>query len=268
MGLIKNQNASALLRDAVVLDLGDIASQADAIRRQAKKDAEHIVSEARRVSDRVLANKQQEGFDRGMQEGYKEGYAHGLKEGEQFAREEKAPMIADSLNAWTDALTVFDACRSNLFLEAKQDVLWLALEVAERVIYRVIEHDPTVIEDQMAETLRLLARRTAVAVHVNPRDLDIAREVMPLLIQQIDHCTDAAVVADADVSPGGCYVRAGNGEIDARIETQIQRIVETLLPVQDDSDAATDEAESSDSSAPSIDDVSDAGANEAESETP
>ena len=153
-----------------------------------------------------------------------------MEDGNQRAFEEMKQAIDSSRQAWRGALDVFIACRENLEQEAKQDVLRLSLELAERIIYRAIAQDPTIIEDQLAETLQLLAERTAVVVHVNPRDLTTAEAIMPELVDQLKLGPHVTVVADGDVSAGGCYVRAGHGDIDARIETQLSRIVETLLP--------------------------------------
>jgi len=242
MGLIRNKEAAAMLRDAVVLDLGDIAGQADAIRRKAREDADEILREARSQAEGVLADKQDEGYRAGYEKGHEAEFAAGRDEGRRQAISQMSDSIEQALGAWTDALNLFSACRENLQTEARHDVLCLALEIAERIVYRVVEQDPTVIEDQMAETLQLLAERTAVVIHVHPDDLETARAILPTLIERIENCADAALVPDEAVSRGGCRLRAGQGEIDARIETQIERIVRMLLPDAEDRASANDSA--------------------------
>lgn len=248
MGLIRNKNAAVLLRDAVVLDLGDIASQADEIRRCARMDAKRITDEARAAADLLSKSRKEEGYESGYQEGFEAGFAQGVEDGNQRACDEMKQAIDSSQQAWHGALDVFIACRENLEQEAKQDVLRLSLELAERIIYRAIAQDPTIIEDQLAETLQLLSERTAVVVHVNPRDLATAEAIMPELIDQLKLGPHVRVVGNGDVSAGGCYVRAGHGDIDARIETQLSRIVETLLPstgretIAEDTETAIDNA--------------------------
>ncbi len=230
MGLIRNQNAAALTRNAVVLDLSDIAGQAEEIRTRAKADAEQIVIDARQLARKLSSSGNDLGYREGLDRGHREGMKIGLAEGRAEAQQAMAESIELGMRAWTLALTDFQGRRERLQQEARQDVLRLALDIGERVVYRVIETDETTIRDQLSATLRLLATRTAVVVQLNPADLEMAQKIMPSLVAEFDHCDDMTLVADDAITRGGCLVRTGTGAIDAQIETQVRRIMDTLLP--------------------------------------
>ncbi len=230
MSLIRNQNAAALTRNAVVLDLSDIAGQAEEIRRRASADAEQIIVDARKLARKLSSSGNDMGYRDGLERGHAEGLERGLVEGRQQAAAAMMESIESGLQAWGSALGEFKNRREKLQQEARQDVLRLALDIGKRIVYRVVESEETIIGDQMADALRMLAAQTAVVIELNPADVEVATEIMPRLVAEFDHCDDIKLVADATITRGGCFVRTGTGAIDARIETQIERIMDTLLP--------------------------------------
>ncbi len=56
----------------------------------------------------------------------------------------------------------------------------------------------------------------------------------PLPAQPADHLkdqlahTNAHIVSDNTVTSGGCYIKAGNSEIDATMETRWRRVLEAI----------------------------------------
>ena len=70
-------------------------------------------------------------------------------------------------------------------LAACEDVLRLALAVAEKVTYRIIQTDSTVIGDQLAEALSLLVAPRAVTVAIAPQDRALVESMLPELIDKI-----------------------------------------------------------------------------------
>ena len=76
--------------------------------------------------------------------------------------------------------------------------------------------------------LRGIVERERVTVLVNPADLDIVREAMDGLrasLGGMDHCV---VEAERRVGRGGCLVRTPVGDIDARVETKLERAGEVV----------------------------------------
>lgn len=230
MAVIRSRQAAALVREAVVLDLGDLARQGEAIRQRAVAQADQILREARDEARRIA----QSAAEKGHAEGFKTGLAEGQRQGAETGRNEAfarhAAAIEALLKQWTEALGAFIESRKTLLTEARLDVLRLALAIAERVVFRTVEIDPGIIEDQMAEALSLLARRSALTIRLHPRDLELAQAVLPRLAEQMHQCEHAALAPDESITPGGCVVQAGSTTIDSTIETQLDRIVATLLP--------------------------------------
>ena len=232
MALIRSKQAAALSRDAVVLDLGDLARQGQAIREKAQRDAERLLADARTQARRIVEEATHAGREEGVQQGLTEGREKGRAEGRAEALNRAATALRDFEAAWQQALDEFTAARHAMLVEFKTDVVRLALAIARRVVRRAAALDPTVVHEQIEAALQMVARKTAVSVFVSPRDLDLAGAILPSLKARFQDGVDLSLAADESIAPGGCIVRAGSGEIDATLATQLDRIAEALLPGQ------------------------------------
>ena len=239
MALIRNANAATIAREAIVLDLGDLREQGERMIRAARAEAERVVSDARTERGRILAGACEEGRAEGHERGLEQGRITGREEAKGQALDEHRERLARVESAWTGALGEFAARREDLVQGALRDVLRLAVTIAERVAKRAIELDPRVVEHQLAAVLAVVVRPTELVVRINPRDRATVERALPGLMAAMPAVRCAEIVDDAAVERGGCIARtrgeagsgdAGGGEIDARIETQLDRIVEAILP--------------------------------------
>lgn len=239
MPLIKNAQSARLINSAVVLDLGDLDRQAQRILENAKAKARKTLDEAKEKSDKLIANADAVGHAQGLKRGLEEGREQGRKEGHEQAIAELRPQLQQIVESWTAALEQWEASRSEMLLSAKEDALAFAVAMGEKIIFRTIEVDPSIVEDQLADALALLSQPSAVTITVNPADRDLVEEVLPELMRSADACKHASVSNDPEITRGGCIVRTAGGEVDATIETQLDRIVEAVLPWTREEDHAS-----------------------------
>jgi hypothetical protein len=97
-------------------------------------------------------------------------------------------------------------------------------------VLRQVELDPAVVQRQLADVLALMCRPSSVRVAVHPDDQPLINDVLDKLVNDITNCDHAWLEEDPAITRGGCVVTTQDGRIDATIETQIDRIVHTLLP--------------------------------------
>ncbi len=239
MALIRNANAGAVARHAIVLDLGDLREQGDRMLRAARAEAEKIVAAARTERERIVAGAEEEGRAKGYAVGLAQGQVAGRQEAREAALVEHREELGGVEAAWRSALTDFESRREDLVQGALRDVLRLAAQIAGRVTKRTIVLEPAVVQDQLAAVLAVVVRPTELVVRINPEDRAIVERALPGLMAAAPAIRHAQIVDDPGVERGGCVARtradtesgdAGGGEIDARIGTQLDRMVETLLP--------------------------------------
>ncbi len=236
MSVIKANNTVGFTKDAVVLDLGDLGRQAARLRMAAEDKAGSIVTDAEVKAKELIAGAEEIGFEQGQSAGYEQGLAEGREQGRQDALIEFREQFAQLHAAWSDVAGQWDAQTKGMAIEARQVVTEFALRMAERLVHRVIEVDPSVVVDQVAGALALVLRPMDVSVRVSPADLAVISEALPQLLAEFDHLEHIHLAEDTQVSPGGCLVSYGQGQIDATIETQIRRVVDLILPADTDAD--------------------------------
>ncbi len=231
MAVIKKSEAVSAARNAVVLDLGDIARQAELLRKRAEEQAEAIIADARAQREQLIASGYEEGHAEGSKKGYAEGFAKGEEEGKQESTVAARVKLDEIEKAWTEALDEFADGRHHLLVECKENVVRLAISIAERVIHRAVKLDERVVLAQVEHALKLIGRPTRVAVLINPDDGAMVRRALPSISARLGAMEHVVLEEDPSITRGGCIVRtAEGGEIDASLETQIGRIAQTLLP--------------------------------------
>jgi flagellar assembly protein FliH len=103
------------------------------------------------------------------------------------------------------------------------------MRIAEQVVRGAIEVAPERVLEAVTGALRTLMDRERVTVLVHPDDFELVRERAGGIIEPlggIDHCD---VQSDRRVQRGGALVRTTQGEVDATIETKLERMRELLV---------------------------------------
>lgn len=153
------------------------------------------------------------------------GYQAGLEEGRLAAeqacieatREEtqRFRMLADNLQ---NAIEQIDQ-------QVADELLELATEIARQVVCGSITLKNDLLLPIIREAINALPLHSAqLALRLNPVDAAHVRAQMGEHFSQ----TGAHIIEDAEISPGGCLVRAGPSEVDATIETRWRRVLEAI----------------------------------------
>lgn len=229
MALIKDANSKDLMREAIVLDLGDLRREGDRLRAKAEEDAQEIIRLARIEAARTIEDANSRGMEEGRAEGAAQGRAAGFEAGRNEAYEAHCAELAAVISGWTAALDEFESRRDHLLRDARQDVVELAVRLAEAITRTSLETDRDAAARQLAGALELVLDATALRVEVNTIDESAVADALPSLLTRLGKSAHADVLVSGDVEPGGCRLIAGAGEIDATVEAQIRRMAETIL---------------------------------------
>lgn len=234
MPLIKDDNAKRMQHEAVVLDLGDLQAAGERMKAEARAEAERILAEGKAEAQRLSDGAAERGHAEGFEQGKAAGLEQGRAEGHAQALAEAQGQLTTLQQAWVNAAQQWDADRRQMLLDARQSLLTLAMEVARKIVHRVPRVDPTVVVDQVAAAVDHMARPSDATARIHPDDRALVNEALPQLVEQCGRLDHIHLVDDGSLTRGGCVVTYGNGAIDATLETQLTRIVETLLPTESD----------------------------------
>ena len=237
MPLIRNKNAAHFTHQAVALELENVRSEAESLLVAARSEAESIVSSARAEAIAEQAAIRERARSEAFEQGLEEGRAQGREQGRTQAFEESIEPYRELLEklapAWLEQFEQFGQERERLFEQARRDLLSFAVELAGRVVRRTIDHDPSVCQDQVAESLELLGEPTRMQLSINPADRELIDQALPGLLAAAGGTPDLAVLENPSIGRGGCVLSTPQGTIDSTIEVQLDRIMQSLLPGDD-----------------------------------
>jgi len=190
---------------APALSLESAAAQARALVAGAEAEAARIREEAR------LA-------------GYEEGFS--------AAREEARTALSPTAASLAEALASIRSLEQSAADRVEAQAVELAVQMAERVIAGTIAVEPERLLDVVRGALRTVVDRERVTILVHPEDLDLMRESISAVTDSLGGIEHVEVQEERRVSRGGAIVRTSYGEVDARLETKLDRaraVVESEL---------------------------------------
>ncbi|MBD3246348.1 MAG: hypothetical protein GF333_04990 [Candidatus Omnitrophica bacterium] len=198
-------------------EAGGVREAAARLRAQAEKDAERI---------RAQAEQEYAGI---KEDAYQEGLRQGAAEGERKAREaHRAAAEREIEQIRTLARQISDGYPRAIKM-TQNDLVRLALEVAEKVIKDESQKRKKVVEGMIREGLRRVSEKAYVKVRVNPGQLDFVREKKEDFIRQLGDVERFECVPDESVDPGGCIIETPSGSVDMRIGKQVAEVRSTLI---------------------------------------
>lgn len=162
-------------------------------------------------------------------------------EGYEAGRAEALAALSPALEALQTSVSAAQAERMAAADQLEINAVDLAMFLAEKIVQGALAVEPQRVVEAVRGALRGIVERERVTVLVHPEDLELVREAMDEMratLGGIEHCE---VQAERRVARGGAIVRTQDGDVDARIETKLQRareVVQNALGVESVGSAA------------------------------
>lgn len=186
-----------------------IIAEADARRGKAFAEADQMVAEAKaRVAE----------IERTARE-------KGRAEAQAQAQVALDRAVADLRTQLTNSLDEVAQLRVTMAARAEQDLVRLALAIAQKIVQREVRVDHEIALTLTRVALSRIHSRAGAVVRLHPDDYAYALAHRERLAGE----TAIELVEDRSVGPGGCIVQSEMGEIDARIEQQFAEIEQDFL---------------------------------------
>jgi flagellar assembly protein FliH len=176
--------------------------------RQAQEEAERCLQAAHEQATAITA----------------EAYSAGFQQGDEAAREAMREPFALALASFQHAAEAILHLRAQVLRLAEEDVITLAFHFARKVIQQEALNNRQVLSTTLRRALDCLIDRDNIVVRVSPADLQQAQELQADLLNISSGIKALTIQADAAIGRGGCVVESTFGEIDARLEAQIEEI--------------------------------------------
>jgi flagellar assembly protein FliH len=118
--------------------------------------------------------------------------------------------------------------RKDTYREIEKEVVELALAIAKQVICQEISIDRDIVVCIAREALAKVEDPGSVKIVLSPSDLQFVKETRSQLSNLIQNIENVTFEASENIQSGGCIIETDFGEIDARIEKQLEAVEESF----------------------------------------
>ncbi len=203
-------------KQAEVFNFEDMTQQASRYLTEVRGKAQEIITDAQREAAQVMQKAEQEGRGVAIQSALK------------TVRGEMGQEVQQLLPALQAAIANITSSRESWIAQWEQNVVHLAGLIASRVIRRELSQQPEITLDLVREALQLACRGGNVQLRLHPEDHRTLGEQAEMLTRELGALGATEIIADPQISRGGCRVDTIHGSIDQQIETQLKRIEQEL----------------------------------------
>ena len=221
--LSANKTISEGIAEFSFTDAVDFVQPVETIHHEpifAETDAEDILQSAREEAAQIIA--QAESQKELIEQSVRDKALGEIRAEIQAEMAHELELLRQEL-----ALTIeqISSLHSQITDRAETDLVELALEIAKKVIGREITIDREVALTLAKIALSKLHNRTSAKVRLNPTDFAYLQSHR----ERFNFHGSLELIEDASISQGGCLIQTENGDIDARIESQLDEISYGLL---------------------------------------
>ncbi|MBF0449168.1 MAG: hypothetical protein HQK75_00170 [Candidatus Magnetomorum sp.] len=162
----------------------------------------------------------------------KQAHVKGMEEGKAEGRNtviSKASVVIDGIENVLKEITAYKDDFPKIY---EREVIGLVKDIAKKVVHVHAKLDDRVILKNIYKAFEILSDRVEVKLNINPGDMDFVNENRPEFFSHVKGLQSVTIEADAEVERGGCFIETRYGDVDARIQTQMERVessIEELL---------------------------------------
>ena len=170
------------------------------------------------------AEAQQSSVEQIKKSAFEKGFIEGKKVGLE-AGTQKVDTVINSLN---QALEQLENIRKEIHQEVEKEVAQLALAIAKKIVCHEVKTTREIIVCVAREALSQIENPGKIKLKLNPSDLQFIEETKSQLSRYIHDVEDIRFEAEESIQSGGCLIETDMGDIDARLEKQLQAIEESF----------------------------------------
>ena len=155
---------------------------------------------------------------------FQQGFAEGEKVGFEAGTKRVDPLI----NSFNQGLEQLKNIRREIHQKIEKEVAQLALSIAKKIVCHEVKTTEETVVCVAREALSRVENPAKIKVKLNPADLQFIQDTKFQLSHFLDDVESIRFEAEDSIQSGGCLIETDMGDIDARIEKQLQAIEESF----------------------------------------
>ncbi|HBN10236.1 MAG TPA: hypothetical protein DD435_16890 [Cyanobacteria bacterium UBA8530] len=203
--------------------LAEARLKAQDIVQQAEMAAAELVAEAEAKATQTILDVENNRQDI-LNELEQQGYAQGYQEGRSQADLEGAEVVSEAIETLNKVRMAYPlAIKDN-----EENLLKLAIEIAERIIQEEIDMKPEICVKMLEAAIRKVSDLEHVVIRANEEDLPLLLEHEDRFREMLKNVKNLEFAASKKVARGGVLIETTAGSVDASISTQLSVLKEAF----------------------------------------
>ncbi len=157
-----------------------------------------------------------------------QGKAAALEAAQRILEEKVSRSVSSIGTAMNAAVDRIAGAKAEWLAHWEQMAVHLAVAIAGRVVRREVERTPEITLALVREALQLAAGTSDIELRLHPDDYQALGPEAERIAAELTRLGHSRIVADSQVTKGGCRIDTRHGTIDQQFEAQLARIEQEL----------------------------------------
>ena len=155
----------------------------------------------------------------------RQAFAKGYQQGERAGLEAGGHRAEAMIRRMSETLEELGALRQQMVQQTEAQIVRLALTIAKRILRREVSLDQDLTVAMARVALDRLGEHSGATIRLHPDDYAL------IVGEQRDEweSDQVKVVADDDISRGGCRIESAFGFVDASVDAQFEEIEKAVM---------------------------------------
>ena len=158
----------------------------------------------------------------------REAYEEGFTEGEKAGIERGRKDVETQVERFLASIEEIAALKNKLYEGSEEEIVDLILAAVNKIIRKELVLDREIVAGVIKDALKNLVGKKEILIRVNSQDYFYILEHKKRLFAEDGDLRDVRFEEDDSVGIGGCLIESGSGEVDARIEKQLEMLEEAM----------------------------------------
>lgn len=158
----------------------------------------------------------------------KKAFEEGFDKGKQAGVESEAKKIETILSDFRHALLDLEKVKKKNYLNAEKETVNLSLSIARKIVCHEVSINKEVVLNVIKQAFKKVVDHEKIKIKISPSDFKFIEQSEFKISKIIDNIDKVAFEEDKNISDGGCIIETNLGDIDARIEEQLQVVEEAF----------------------------------------
>lgn len=189
------------------------------ILREIEEDRNRIINNAKKEAKKIKEEAEEKGYKDAFDRGLEEGYSEGLEKIEKDMKESKDKAL--------DLIVQAEEITKDYFLENKNNLIKLAVDMAESIVGYSIDEKEEGILNLIKPIVTEYNKKEKITITCHPKQYEFLKDNLSKL-ESISPDTKFFIFRDGNLGEKDCLIENEDQLIDLTIKKQLDSIVNTI----------------------------------------